>query len=844
MSRHAASSPDSHLIRDRTVIQAPIVPLMDATTPTPTRRLPPEIRGLLSGLRWRIRAYVWLEGLALGVVWLAATFWLALAMDYLPVLAGASEMPRAARAVMLAVIAAVLAWIFYRYIFRRAFVRLVDRSMALLLERRFAELGDRLITSVEMVPGDDTSSVNVQMLEDTEAAAVARLDRVHLRRVFNARPLLSSSLVAAALVGTLVAFYAARSEAFLTGARRIYALDEQPWPRQARIEVVGVSVPQAAGEGEEALQGPIQSFEQRRVKVARGAKVTLTVQADGGAAYVPEFCTIYYRTAEGDRGRVNMTRVGKIRDGYQTYTFDDKPLLGILADMQFDVIGYDHRVRGYEIEVVDAPIIVGAELDCEFPAYLVDEERALWLPRSEPLTAGSKMPFGTDVTIRARSNKPLREVHIRHSETGVETTIGPDELGDEAFEFVYQAGPLTGNLPLEVTLLDADGVTSERPHRLFVAAVEDQPPRIDVALKGIGTAVTPDVRIPLAGSVSDDYAVDATWLEVLVNDGTPQDLPLDVPAGGSLNADVDFRRLRDDERLTLAPTDQLHLTIKARDHFDLTSDRNVGAGDHYELDVVTPGELLTQLEARELALRQRFEQIIQELMQMRDSLVRVRNEGPEASLAAEPELAADSTEDTGPDAVPADDDAADGDAEKEARLAADEAEKRRLERLERLWSLRLLRSQRGILQCEKSAQEIQGVAASFDDIRAELINNRVDTEDRKERLKDKIADPLQAIVANQFPELNRRLEALVAQLNDRRAASLDDEDPETVELAEAAVAQTSEILLALEEVLQDMLDLESYNELLDLVRGLIEDQKQLLDEAKKQQKKQVLDLLN
>ena len=39
-----------------------------------------------------------------------------------------------------------------------------------------------------------------------------------------------------------------------------------------------------------------------------------------------------------------------------------------------------------------------------------------------------------------------------------------------------------------------------------------------------------------------------------------------------------------------------------------------------------------------------------------------------------------------------------------------------------------------------------------------------------------------------------------------------------------------------------MLDLESYNEILDIVRELIEDQEKLLDETKEERKKRVLDL--
>ena len=72
------------------------------------------------------------------------------------------------------------------------------------------------------------------------------------------------------------------------------------------------------------------------------------------------------------------------RDEYQIYSYAEKPLRGILSTFQFDVVGYDCRVRDYTIEVVDSPAVVGIELDCHFPAYLVDEQLSLWLPRTMP----------------------------------------------------------------------------------------------------------------------------------------------------------------------------------------------------------------------------------------------------------------------------------------------------------------------------------------------------------------------------------------------------------------------------------------------------------------------------
>src|SRR5262245_13501620 len=103
----------------------------------PDIALTTDLASLLAGLRRRIRLYIWAEGIALALIWLGLMFWFSLALDYLPVLMGASEMPVAPRAVLLAANGIALAYILYRWIGRRITVPLGDRSLALILERQF-----------------------------------------------------------------------------------------------------------------------------------------------------------------------------------------------------------------------------------------------------------------------------------------------------------------------------------------------------------------------------------------------------------------------------------------------------------------------------------------------------------------------------------------------------------------------------------------------------------------------------------------------------------------------------------------------------------------------------------
>jgi hypothetical protein len=739
-----------------------------------------------------------------------------LALDYLPVWAGASEMPVAARAVVLAIICGGLLAVLYRWVFRRAFVPLANRSMAVLLERQFGVFRDSLVTSVELTEQPDhAGAFDPSMLVHTNQEALTEVDRVRLGSVFNYRPLFGSLLGAAILLGTILLFYTLNQQALAVWVHRIYLLRDEPWPRSALIEVVGVELLGPEDASLAAGDVPLIPFRDGRLKAAKGSNLRLRVRAALKAKVVPETCTLHYRTADGERGRVTMSRLKRSQDGYRQYTFSGKPLQGILTTVQFDVVGHDYRVRDYTIEAVDSPTIVGVELDCKFPAYMVDEQLGAWTPRTLDWTSSTQLPRGTEVTIRARANKPLKRVDLYHADTQETEQLDCTGAADPQ-QFEVPAGRLDANLTLDVTLFDADDVVTERPYRIFIAAIPDEAPRVDVRLKGIGTAVTPDVMIPAAGKILDDYGVGRSWFDAVIthatvaeNEQKDQLLERDFPLaqGGQVDAVFDLRELRSQaNKVELEPKDKLSLAIRAEDKHALDAGPNVGSGDRYQLDVVTPETLLAMLEAREIGLRRRFEQIVQEMTQARDFLTRVQSPAP--SAGAEPGDA------DRPGAEPGD-------------KPVDEAKA-----AERSQSLRALRVQQALQQTRKSAQELLGVAAGFQDIREELINNRVDAGDRRERLKEKIADPMQAVGETMFPELERREEVLEKLLLDDLAAKKYDLSSGQQE-AIAAVAQANDILAELDKILQQMLDLETFNELVDIVRQLIAEQERVSGETQK-----------
>src|SRR3954466_14940706 len=218
----------------------------------PELALPSDLQALLAGLRWRIRLYIWAEGLALAAICVGLMFWVGFGLDYLPVLIGASEMPVQPRAVLLAATGIALTFILYQWIGRRTFVPFSDRSLALLLERRFDEFDDSLVTAVEMADlPDHATAFNRELLARTSDEARSLADQVQYLRIFNVGSLIQKCVLAVIVLASLIGFYGMNAPAFGRAAERLYLLSDTPWPRSAKIEVVGIELLRHASPGDE-----------------------------------------------------------------------------------------------------------------------------------------------------------------------------------------------------------------------------------------------------------------------------------------------------------------------------------------------------------------------------------------------------------------------------------------------------------------------------------------------------------------------------------------------------------------------------------------------------------------
>jgi hypothetical protein len=314
--------------------------------------------------------------------------------------------------------------------------------------------------------------------------------------------------------------------------------------------------------------------------------------------------------------------------------------------------------------------------------------------------------------------------------------------------------------------------------------------------------------------------LDRAWFEYQVDSGPAAVRPLvSEPTSDSLLDKLDQFDLRAADSATgqrtieLKPGQRFTLSLKAADRFDLSDAPRAGSSQQFTLDVVTPADLLALMERRELALRQRYEAIYEKMTDTRNLLARVDIKDATDKEGAQP---------------------ADANAEDTANAAA-ETDESASAATQRSLARRRLRVAGSLQNVVQSADEVAGVAEAFDDLGEQLTNNRIDNPDLKSRLREQIALPLHRIADEHMPQLAAQLKLVEENVADVAAAQ-----PELKE----AIVLADALLVEMRQVLDRMLELETYNEVVALLRGIITDQDEISRQTKERQKERLRNLFD
>ncbi|MCA9073783.1 MAG: hypothetical protein KDA93_02030 [Planctomycetaceae bacterium] len=805
-------------------------------------RLPDDVQSILDDLRARIRKYVIVEGVSLVVVVICGLFWLSYLTDWAYFKLSRLELPGWLRTAFLIVMLCSLVGGAVTWIAARLMRRIRSRALALVLEKRFPELDDRLITAVELAEngqGDDTPFTSaMQRRTITDAAQTAR--GLDLESVFDRRPLKRALTGALMLLVSIAGLGIADAasvgrwySAFVLGRDNYW----DPF-RQSALEVGIVAQP-----GDRFQQLTTDS----EYKHPRGADLVVRVSVPDDKV-VPEQVTLHYRTVGetgSSEGRVTMTQV------------DDQTFRHVLSramdDHQLWVVGGDFTNRlPYRVDVVDPPRIDAIALDCDYPAYTGMNAFA---DQQVPVQGTQvSLPIGTRFVMHAEANKPLLGVRVRSPLFDLSFAKGSDSDADstsdqrsaiedrlvikstetdevmtyslsseEVQHLISEDGlsfelplvvspnaaeqlagwdstdafalPVPPDIPLQFELHDADDIRSEEPVRLTINGIADLPPVIETRLKGIGRSITRLARIPVEGTIADDYGVSTSQFGFRVDEAEQYEFAelseapsgeKSFPLGGS---DPEATEPFNVRPLELSLGQKLTLSVFATDADDVTGPHE-SHGEVYTFRVVSNEELLAILYDKELNLRLRFEQIISEVTEARDD------------LSAHREIS----------------------REVERLRAIEQPTAEQREQLTQSNTSLAVCADRRLQSLRKNQTESQAIEESFRDIRAEMVNNRVDTSTALERIDDGILTPLHQINEIDYPEADQNI-ALFRLAHEQGQSSSRE--------IQSAIDSLNTMLNRMEGILIEMRRRETYNEIVKLYQSLLEKEQELHNRTKK-----------
>ena len=779
---------------------------MSAVSSTP--EVPTIIRETLDRLRKMIHRYVLMQAAVLIAICGVSVFWVTGFIDYFPVLMGSSESPQWARLIMLLGLGGSMAFIGYQIGLRKWTVHWRDSSLALLLERKFPQFRHSLITTVQAGHAQSVETPielprDPHLLRATQQEAIETIEQVDLDSVMRWQPLQWQAGILGGLLAVSLLLALWQPTWTLHWSKRLFGLSNLAWPRMSRLAIEGIEIDIPRFNGETETTRYLRPFVNSSVTIPRGQSGRLFAMADLTAKHVPDVCMLTYRSADGRQGRASLRRLSVQGSTQLPFILEGPPMESIDQPLSLSLQGGDVRIAGLRLEVIDAPQLNDLQLEVRYPAYLRRRTSSMWLDETVGYRTGLRLPQGTDLVLMGKTNLLIDRCECRvtrQARDGLNISEILVAQGNQD-SFRLPIGMMDSNLLLEFRVWESSGHCATRVQQYVLGVLSDEVPNVDLVLAGIGSAITDQANLPIEAKVKDDHDVAEAKLELFVNEDRPVSIPVKVANDGNIRQSIDLRQLRDSDQMKTTAGQTLSLTMIAKDFYDLGPTVRLGRASPIQLAIVTPNQLLVLLERRELAMRSRMELIISELNQLQELLLKVKQSN------VDDETKPKTLTNEGP-SDPAFD-----------KLTRDK--------------LQLLRGQQATSQMEKSDGELAGIEAEIGQIRLELINNRIDSQDRQERLENRVRIPIQKTRSGSMLETVKGLRSLERDLAN---------GPVPEQKVSLPIETLSQTLIALEAILNDMVDIQDYNELLDMVRTMIEDQNKIIDKTKTEQKKRVLDM--
>ncbi|MDR2169653.1 MAG: hypothetical protein LBP59_05880 [Planctomycetaceae bacterium] len=840
--------------------------------------LPEIIERSLKALRRILRFYVFFDGFIITIFY---TFFI-LAFDFL--LDRFFQFSLSVRIAILPLIIFFVVYILWRYIFRRLFAGIKSGQLAYLFERYVPDLKESLITVVEAADMKFAANeIAPEFLQEALTTASNKLQGINTRKFFRSGQLFLRFLGVALLLGVAIFFCFKFSETSSIWFSRNLLLSSQEWPRRSRIVVDG--------------------FNENQIRIRRGDSFTMIVRADTTMPLVPD--TIKLRIGTKESGYriilIDQFRIDTV-DGSDwrifSYTFAE-----MLETINLRINAADTTIDGLMIEVVPPPVLTDIKLLQKFPAYMQREIRTVTPGARTFIPDGTSIELAITVSkpllnakIILNDNEPenIRDEKIENAFVKFDYAL--DKLRDNTkigFQFqdtdklrnkqaakfelnIIKDQPPTvtarfdgvGNmitpnavLPTLGEITDDNGIANAIYRHTIIRQPKQDENKINNENKNIDqnkiTNNNNNAKNRIVEKKSTQFFIQFNLDNQTTNETTQKNKTLNstdkqqqnntenitennttekiegiTEINGAKNTQTLFTlntEFKVDE-LKLQPGDKLSLRIEAMDKFDLDVPQTfqVGFGPTWELEVVTPERLKLLLEAREVSLRQHFETLIGEV-EITKRLIDAENYPltPPKNLIAEVEAMKI------PDNTP----------EEEKTKKQNELDARKKELLDTISKEQAVLGQynisRALRDTQKEVYELRTIVDSFKTIRREMINNKIFNSESESRIDGGIITPISNLVERDFPDLDR----LIGIFEKTLAVRDKPLRQEATEKRKITIDQIDMILKKMTSIRDNMVSMESFNEIIDILREILKGQKQIQTETNELRKKQIKELL-
>ncbi|MGB2823787.1 MAG: hypothetical protein WBF17_22605, partial [Phycisphaerae bacterium] len=543
----------------------------------------PEIRGKLSGLRLAISARLALEGLAWTLSALVALVFVTLAFDYF------LRLERPLRALIMLLAAGGVLAVFWRHLVVPLRVPMDAPALALLVEGRFRQLGDRLISAIQFSRSADIEALGVStaMIARTAAEANDLAGPLRFKDVVERRGIFRTWAVAGCALVLLVGFGVWRGDILSRWFSRNVLFAETPWPQETYLSV----------------RGDPADF-----TVLRGDDLTVIVEVEPRSVVEPDHVTLHARYAGIGK---TEERIDGDRDNPGRFV---KVFPAVPEEFEFYITGGDDRRDArdpHRVILIDPPAVRKVHFTIRHPSYM---KRA----RPDELPGGSgalAVPIGAIVTVRAESNKPLRSAAILLDDTIVSEMrpqVGADGVSDTtgkrysgSFEVAGANKPATKVLRFALT--DLEGHFSRRGAKYMIQLQPDHRPTVDLKKLRIGSSISPRAIIPLQLRIRDDHGIASAEVLVRKSDGAKDANCQPVDLGVDVGREIDTRHDLDVEPLRLTPGLTIYVAARSTDTLPAAyGGPNVGSSGAMSFRIVKPEDLMEGYVQRQKQIRLEF----------------------------------------------------------------------------------------------------------------------------------------------------------------------------------------------------------------------------------------------